>query len=49
MKTEMKARIRWLMHNTLVHPICGVLWFFEFNELADRIHNLDDYGEIFFE
>lgn len=36
----MKTRFLFLYHNAVVHPICGVLWFFEIGTaFADRWHD----------
>lgn len=32
-------RVKFFLHNSVVHPICGILWFVGFDSLADWIHN----------
>ena len=36
----MSTRLRFLYHNAVVHPICGVLWFTGIaTSFADRWHD----------
>ena len=36
----MRARVFFLFHNLVIHPLCGVLWFAGIGvTLADQIHN----------
>lgn len=30
----------WLFHNTVVHPVCGVLWALGATRLADWLHSM---------
>ncbi len=34
----MTLSLRWLFHNVVVHPACGVLWFVGATKLGDRLH-----------
>jgi len=35
----MSTRLRFLYHNAVVHPCCGLLWFFGIaTDFADRWH-----------
>lgn len=31
-------KIRFALHNIIVHPICGVLWLVGFEKLPDWMH-----------
>lgn len=31
--------LRWLVHNTLIHPVAGCLWFLGFEVAGDRLHD----------
>lgn len=36
----MRGNLTWLVHNLIVHPICGVLWFVGFVRVPDHIHEV---------
>ncbi len=40
MSSDLKGNWRFFLHNTVLHPIAGVLWFFGFEKQGDRIHDL---------
>lgn len=31
-------KLKFLLHNTIIHPICGVMWFFGLEKLPDWLH-----------
>lgn len=31
--------LRWLLHNTVIHPIAGCLWFLGLEVTGDRLHD----------
>ncbi len=35
-----KKNVLWLLHNTVSHPIYGILLFLGFNKTAQRIHDM---------
>lgn len=37
--------LRWLLHNVVVHPVCGLLWFVGFERAADRLHSWPKHME----
>lgn len=50
MKQDFPGRagsIRWLLHNTITHPICGCLWFVGLYRAGDWLHETDHRCEGF--
>jgi len=34
------TNLLWLFHNTIIHPICGLLWHLGAERLGDWLHDL---------
>lgn len=37
--TDLRWSLAWLVHNTLIHPVVGVLAFLGFARAAERLHD----------
>ncbi len=38
-KTTLASKLKFLIHNTVCHPIAGICWFIGLNKLGDYVHD----------